>query len=111
MAAKLTERKARDAMRHRHNISKEVAVETEATQILRQKFSFKFMKFAMGCGWISRTRVRADWELAKCRGAARERPRSPITMASPSMKQVPIGFHRLDDAWETIAEIIVFHDT
>jgi hypothetical protein len=41
-----TTRKTRDAKRHLRDISKEVAIETEVTQILRQRFSFKFIEVA-----------------------------------------------------------------
>jgi hypothetical protein len=42
----LTARKARDAKRHLRDISKEVSTEGEVTQILREKFSFKFIEIA-----------------------------------------------------------------
>jgi hypothetical protein len=41
-----TPRKTRDSKRHLRDISKEVAIEREVTQILRQKFSFRFIEIA-----------------------------------------------------------------
>lgn len=41
-----TTRMTRDAKRHLRDISREVAIETAVTQILRQKFSFKFIEVA-----------------------------------------------------------------
>jgi hypothetical protein len=42
----LTPRKTRDSKRHLRDISKEMAIEREVTQILRQKFSFRFIEIA-----------------------------------------------------------------
>jgi hypothetical protein len=39
-----TTRRTRDAKRHLRDISKEVAIETQVTQILRENFSFKFIE-------------------------------------------------------------------
>jgi hypothetical protein len=41
-----TLRQTRDAKGHLRDISKEVAIETEVTRILRDKFSFKFIEIA-----------------------------------------------------------------
>ena len=42
----LTERKARDGNWHLRDISKELTIEREVTQILRQEFSFRFIVIA-----------------------------------------------------------------
>jgi len=42
----LTQRKVRDATRLLRDISKEVAIEREVTQILRENFSFRFIEIA-----------------------------------------------------------------